>query len=45
MNLQFKKIEIKNDDDRKKALQNIRILENTTAEYIAAVNRRLYIKN
>lgn len=44
MNLQFKKIEIKNDDDRKKAIKNIRVLENTTAAYIAAVNRKLYIK-
>lgn len=42
MFIQFKKMEIKNDDDRKKAIKAIRVLEDTTAAHIAAVNRRLY---
>jgi len=44
MNVQFKKMEIKTESDRIKALENIRILEDTTAAHIAAVNRMLYIK-
>jgi len=42
--LNFKKILIKDEDSRKKAINNIRILEDTTAAYIAAVNRQLYFK-
>ena len=44
MELKFKKVSITNDDERKKALKNMRILENTTNKYIAGVNRLLYIK-
>lgn len=43
MNLNFKKMEIKTESDRIKALENIRILEDTTAAHIAAVNRLLYV--
>ena len=45
MELKFKKISIRNDDERKEVLKNIRILEDTTNQYIAGINRLLYTKN
>lgn len=42
MQLNFKKIFIKDEKTRKEAIKNIRILEDTTAAHIAAVNRQLY---
>ena len=45
MQLNFKKVLIKDDETRKEAIKNIRILEDTTAAHIAAVNRKLYLKN
>ena len=42
MQLNFKKRFIKDEASRKEAIKNIRILEDTTAAHIAAVNHQLY---
>ena len=39
MNLNFKKV-----SKRQEAIKNMRILEDTTNKYIAAINRQLYLK-
>ena len=42
MQLNFKKRFIKDEKTQKEAIKNIRILEDTTAAHLAAVNRKLY---